>query len=59
MSMRVFECNVCGEALGAATDEELVRRLQGHYDEEHEDVPLDHSAAHEMIAREAYEASDS
>jgi predicted small metal-binding protein len=57
--MRVVECNICGEALAAATDDELVRRLQGHHQEEHEDVPLDDSAVRDTIAREAYEASDS
>jgi predicted small metal-binding protein len=57
MTMRVFECNVCGEPFGAATDDELLRRLRGHFEAEHPDVPFD-EAEREAIAREAYDASD-
>jgi predicted small metal-binding protein len=57
--MRVVECNVCGETVAAATDEELVRRLRIHSEAEHSSTPFDESEAREMIAREAYTASDS
>ncbi len=56
--MRVVECNVCGETLAAASNEELVRRLRAHAEEEH-DQSYDEHEAREMIAHEAYEATDS
>ena len=59
MSKRVIECNLCGEPLAAANDEELVRALRGHIEAEHEGSPLDEAQAREMIAAEAYEAGDS
>jgi predicted small metal-binding protein len=59
MTMRVFECNVCGEPFGAANDEELLRRVHGHFEAEHSDVPFDEAKERETIAREAYDAADS
>ena len=59
MSMRVVECNICGETLSAATDEELLRRVRAHMEEEHPSVAFDEAATREMIANEAYDASDS
>ena len=59
MSMRVVECNICGEALSAATDNELLRRVQGHMEAEHPSVAFDEAAMRETIANEAYDASDS
>lgn len=59
MSMRVIECNVCGEPLAAATDDELLRRLLDHTESEHSDAPLDEDQARETIASEAYNAADS
>jgi predicted small metal-binding protein len=59
MSMRVVECNICGEPLAAATDDELLRRMQGHFAAEHSSVDFDEDAERETIAREAYDASDS
>jgi hypothetical protein len=58
MSKRVIECNVCGEPLSAATDEELLRQVQKHHESEHEESPMDEEQAREMIAREAYAAGD-
>jgi hypothetical protein len=58
MSKRVIECNVCGEPLSAATDDELVSQVQRHYASEHADAELDDEQAREMISREAYEAGD-
>jgi len=57
--MRVIECNVCGETVAGATDEELLARLRIHTEAEHPTMTFDESEAREMIAREAYTASDS
>jgi len=57
--MRVVECNVCGETLAAATDDELLRRLRDHTEEEHGASTFDEDEAREMIDAEAYEATDS
>jgi hypothetical protein len=60
MSKRVIECNVCGEPLAAATDDELLRQVQAHHEAEHGDkAPLDEHQARDMIGREAYDAADS
>lgn len=59
MSMRVVECNICGEPLAAATDDELLRRLRDHVAAEHSSTPFDEDAARDMVAREAYAATDS
>jgi hypothetical protein len=58
MMKRVIECNVCGEPLSAATDEELLRQVKGHHEAEHSDAPMEDEQAREMIAREAYDAGD-
>jgi predicted small metal-binding protein len=58
MSMRVVECNICGEPLSAANDDELLRRVQSHMESEHPDAEFDESAADEMISEQAYTASD-
>jgi len=59
MSKRVIECNICGEPLAAATDEELLRQMQAHHESEHGDESvLDEQEARETIAREAYDAAD-
>ena len=54
--MRVVECDVCGETLQAATDDELVRRLDAHLREEHD---MEDADAGELVAAEAYDAMDS
>jgi predicted small metal-binding protein len=59
MSMRVVECNICGEALSGATDDELFRRIRAHMEAEHPSVTLDEAATRQMIDNEAYDASDS
>ena len=58
MTKRVIECNICGEPLSAATDDELLTQVQRHYASEHEDAALDEAQAREMIEREAYAAGD-
>ena len=57
--MRVMECNICGETLVAATDEELERQLCAHSEAEHPTAGYDRDRARELIASEAYDASDS
>ena len=59
MSMRVVECNVCGEPLAAANDEELLRRMRTHAEADHSDSEWDEDSARETIDAEAYDASDS
>jgi len=59
MSKRVIECNICGEPLAAATDDELLRQMQAHHGSEHGDEStLDEQQARDTIAREAYDAGD-
>jgi len=58
MSKRVIECNICGEPLSAATDDELATQVQRHYASEHADAELDEEQAREMISSEAYDAGD-
>jgi predicted small metal-binding protein len=58
MTKRVIECNICGEPLAAATDDELVTQVCRHYESEHEDAALDEEQAREMISQEAYDAGD-
>jgi predicted small metal-binding protein len=56
--MRVIECNECGETLGAANDEELVRVLGAHLESEH-DMDVDAEDLAELVEVEAYDALDS
>jgi hypothetical protein len=58
MSKRVIECNICGEPLSAATDEELVAQVEQHYESEHPDSSVEGEQAREMVSREAYDAGD-
>jgi predicted small metal-binding protein len=57
--MRVVECNVCGETIAAAHDDELLGRLRDHMEAEHPSTGFDEAQARESIAQEAYDASDS
>ena len=57
--MRVVECNVCGETIAGANDDELLRRLRAHTESAHPSTTFDEGKARETIAREAYEATDS
>ena len=56
--MQVIECNVCGETLQAAGNEELVRILGAHLDAEH-GIDSDEEELTELVESEAYEAMDS
>ena len=57
--MRTVECNICGEPLTAATDEELLERMRNHLEAEHPESDWNEEAASDMIAAEAYDATDS
>jgi predicted small metal-binding protein len=59
MTMRVIECNICGEPLAAATDDELLGRLRSHMESVHGDTEFDEDEARRTIAGEAYDAGDS
>ncbi|MGN6168475.1 MAG: hypothetical protein ACTHQQ_09945 [Solirubrobacteraceae bacterium] len=54
-----MECNICGETLVAATDDELERRLRSHFEAEHPTDGYDEAQARDLISSEAYDASDS
>jgi predicted small metal-binding protein len=56
--MRVVECNICGETISAASDDELVARVTDHLESEHDEEP-DSEEIRAMVAEEAYEATDS
>ena len=56
--MRVIECNVCGETISAASDDELAGRLATHLKEEHDEAS-DAEELQELVEAEAYEALDS
>jgi predicted small metal-binding protein len=56
--MRVVECNICGETISAASDDELVGRVRDHLQSEHDETP-DAEEIEAMVAEEAYEAMDS
>jgi hypothetical protein len=57
--VRVIECNVCGETLSAAGDEELRECVLRHYRDEHDGEELDEDQVRELVSEQAYTASDS
>lgn len=56
--MRTIECNVCGEPLTAADDDDLAKQLKDHLADEHDESPSD-DEIHQTVDREAYDAMDS
>ena len=56
--MRVIECDVCGQTLSAADDEELVQAAARHMGEHHPDK-ADSDRIRTLVAEQAYDASDS
>jgi predicted small metal-binding protein len=56
--MRVIDCD-CGETLQAANDDDLAARVREHVEQAHPDMQLDEQQARQMVADQAYEASDS
>jgi predicted small metal-binding protein len=57
--MRVLECDICGEVVNAASDDELAGRLREHAERVHPDSVPDEDAARRLVADSAYEAQDS
>jgi len=57
--MRVIECDVCGQALSAADDEELARTVSRHMSERHSGEGYDDARVRALVAEHAYEATDS
>ena len=57
--MRVIECNLCGEALSAANDDELIAAARRHMDERHPDDAPDDAAVQRLVAEHVYDATDS
>ena len=55
--MRVIDCE-CGKTLQAANDEDLVRAVKDHVDEDHPDMGLTDEQVHEMVEQQAYDADD-
>jgi predicted small metal-binding protein len=56
--MRVIECDVCGDTVTAATDDELARHLAEHLQQEH-DQQADPDELKTVVAGKAYDAMDS
>lgn len=56
--MRVIECNLCGQVLQAADDEELIEATAGHMADQHADAGIDEEAVRGMVERDAYDATD-
>jgi len=57
--MRVIECNFCGETLSGANDDDLVREVRRHMEDQHADAGIDEQQARDMVERSAYSATDS
>jgi predicted small metal-binding protein len=56
--MRVIDCD-CGQTLQAANDDDLFRIVREHHEQEHSDTQLTDEQARELVADQAYEATDS
>jgi predicted small metal-binding protein len=54
----VVECDICGETISAANDEELAARVRDHLESQHDQEPDDEQIA-TMLEEEAYDATDS
>lgn len=57
-SMRVIECNECGDTISAANDEELAAHLAEHLRTEHDEEP-DEDEVRDLVHEQAYDATDS
>lgn len=56
--MRVIDCE-CGTTLKAANDEELAGAVLGHMETDHPDSAMSEGDARELVAAQAYDATDS
>ena len=54
--MRVIDCD-CGKTVQAGTDEDLVKAVRAHVDEDHAGQ-LSDEQVEALVAKRAYEASD-
>jgi predicted small metal-binding protein len=57
--MRVIECDLCGQALSAANDDELARTVSHHMSERHPESVPDDAQVRALVGEHAYDASDS
>jgi len=56
--VRVIECNLCGQVLGADNDDELVAVAARHMAADHADSGVDEDQVRGMVERDAYTATD-
>ena len=56
--MRAIDCP-CGKTLQASNDDELASAVIEHAQSDHPDMQLDDAGAREMVASNAYSATDS
>jgi hypothetical protein len=56
--MRVIECDICGELISAANDEELRDAARRHYEARHPDAAPSEDRLETVVAA-AYDAMDS
>ena len=56
--MRVIECNLCGQVIQAADDEELVTTAAEHMSSQHADAELGEEQIRGIVERDAYDATD-
>jgi hypothetical protein len=56
--MRVIECDICGELISAANDEELRAAARRHYEARHPDAAPSEDRL-EIVVAGAYDAMDS
>jgi predicted small metal-binding protein len=54
----VIDCE-CGEMLQAANDEDLAKVVAAHFERDHPGESLSEDGLAELIARRAYDATDS
>ena len=55
--MLVIDCD-CGATISAVNDDELFEAVRGHLDVDHPEMDLDDDEINELIAEQAYEATD-
>jgi predicted small metal-binding protein len=55
--VRVIDCD-CGKTLQAAHDDDLIEAVRGHIEEDHPEMELDDDRIRELVAAQAYEATD-
>jgi predicted small metal-binding protein len=55
--VRVIDCD-CGATVSAANDEDLFDAVRDHLEKDHPEMDLDDGEVRELIAEQAYEATD-